>query len=141
MPGSAIGTFEVKVAPVTGDSGQTVASGRLTLNKTYQGDLAGTGNGEMWTVDTSVEGSGGYVAIERFAGDLHGRHGAFVLLHQATMRHGGAYKLSLVVVPDSGTDQLEGLSGSMAIIIAKGKHSYDFDYSISESATPSTPPR
>ena len=33
-------------------------------------------------------------------------------------------------VPDSGTDQLIGLTGSMTIKIADGKHSYDFAYSL-----------
>jgi hypothetical protein len=34
------------------------------------------------------------------------------------------------VVPDSGTDQLTGLSGRMTIIIAGGQHSYDFEYGL-----------
>jgi len=34
------------------------------------------------------------------------------------------------VVPDSGTDQLMGLAGKMAIKIADGKHSYDFEYTL-----------
>jgi hypothetical protein len=32
------------------------------------------------------------------------------------------------VVPDSGTGDLAGLSGSLNIIIEGGKHSYEFDY-------------
>jgi len=39
----------------------------------------------------------------------------------------------LKVVPDSGTGQLQGLTGSMNIIIKDGKHSYDFAYSLAES--------
>jgi hypothetical protein len=46
----------------------------------------------------------------------------------------GAQQLIVTVVPDSGTGQLAGLAGKMAIHIADGKHSYDFEYSI-----PSTP--
>ena len=34
------------------------------------------------------------------------------------------------VVPDSGTDDLLGLTGTMMIDVGGGKHSYTFDYSI-----------
>jgi len=44
----------------------------------------------------------------------------------------GAPYLNIVVVPDSGTEDLVGLSGTMQIIIDKGKHSYEFQYSISD---------
>jgi hypothetical protein len=37
------------------------------------------------------------------------------------------------VVPDSGTAQLAGLTGTMTIDIDSGKHSYTFDYSLPES--------
>jgi hypothetical protein len=45
----------------------------------------------------------------------------------------GALQLSITVVPDSGTGQLVGLTGKMAINIADGKHSYDFEYTLSEA--------
>jgi len=36
------------------------------------------------------------------------------------------------VVPDSGTGELEGISGDMVIRIKGGGHFYDFDYEIAE---------
>jgi hypothetical protein len=34
-------------------------------------------------------------------------------------------------VPDSGTDELQGLTGTMSIIIdPDGKHSYEFQYTL-----------
>jgi hypothetical protein len=42
----------------------------------------------------------------------------------------GEGKLSVVVIPDSGTDGLTGLSGTMAIKIEDGKHFYEFEYTI-----------
>jgi hypothetical protein len=42
----------------------------------------------------------------------------------------GAPQLSIHVVPDSATGSLAGLTGVMAIIIADGKHSYEFDYEL-----------
>src|SRR5262245_39799403 len=77
----ASGTFEVKVTPVAGaDKG--IASARMSLAKTFSGDLAGTSSGEMWATETAVEGSGGYVAIEKVVATLNGRRGAFTLIHQ-----------------------------------------------------------
>jgi len=45
----------------------------------------------------------------------------------------GAGELSVTVVPDSGTDQLEGLAGKLTIRIDDGKHFYDFEYTLSET--------
>jgi len=125
----ASGTFDVKMTPLAVPEG-SLASGRLTGEKTFRGDLEGTSRGEMWTAETGVQGSAGYVAIEKVEGTLHGRKGSFTLLHQGTMRQGGDFKFSIVVVPDSGTDELAGLDGRMTIVIEGGKHSYAFDYTL-----------
>jgi hypothetical protein len=133
MAGRASGTFEVKVKPLPADEkvvGLTV--GRFGFEKWFEGDLDGTSKGEMVTVDTSVEGSRGYVAVERVDAGLRGRKGTFALLHQGTMQKGSGFKLTVIVVPDSGTDQLAGVAGTMTIIIADGKHSYEFDYTLPE---------
>jgi hypothetical protein len=42
----------------------------------------------------------------------------------------GEAQLTVSVVPDSGTGELAGLTGRMAITIADGRHSYDFDYAL-----------
>jgi hypothetical protein len=68
--------------------------------------------------------------MERVTGMLKGRKGSFVLQHSGTMTR-GVPVLSIIVVPDSGTGELKGISGKMNIIIAPdGKHSYEFDYMI-----------
>ena len=103
--------------------------GRHSLDKVFSGDLAATSLGEMISAGGSVPGSAGYVAMERVTGTLHGRSGAFVLQHSATMDR-GTPTMTITVVPDTGTDALTGLSGSMRIIIDKGQHSYEFEYSI-----------
>jgi hypothetical protein len=69
------------------------------------------------------------VAIEKVTGTLRGRSGSFVLQHLGTMTQ-GVPQLSVTVVPDSGTGELAGLTGKMNIIIADGKHSYEFEYTI-----------
>src|SRR6187455_1658612 len=101
--------------------------GRHSLDKVFSGDLEATSLGEMISAGGSVPGSAGYVAMERVTGTLHGRSGAFVLQHSATMVR-GTPTLTITVVPDTGTDALTGLSGSMRIIIDKGQHSYEFEY-------------
>lgn len=124
----AIGTFEVKATPVTTD-GLDVELSRLTLEKQFHGDLEGTSKAVMLAASTGVKGSAGYVAMEKVTGTLKGRSGSFILQHSGTMTRGEP-QLKVSVVPDSGTGQLAGLSGTMAIKIADGKHSYDFEYII-----------
>ena len=125
MPHAATGAFEVKMTPLKAEDGSTLA--RFALDKQYHGGLDGRSQGEMLTAGTAVKNSAGYVAFETFTGTLDGRAGTFVLQHSATMTRGDG-KLSITVVPDSGTGALEGLTGSMTIRIENGAHFYDFDY-------------
>ncbi|MGO9410276.1 MAG: DUF3224 domain-containing protein [Spirochaetia bacterium] len=125
MTNRAIGTFEVKIAPESSD--EFIA--RMSIDKTFKGDLAATSKGQMLSFSTEVQGSAGYVAMERVSGTLDGRHGSFVLQHTGTMSR-GVPQLTVSVVPDSGTGDLLGLSGSLKIIIENGKHSYELEYSL-----------
>ena len=133
MTSRAQGTFEVQLTPQGPDDQAVDATlGRLTIDKRFHGDLEATSRGEMLTAGTAVEGSAGYVAMELVSGTLHGRTGSFVLQHSGTMSR-GAPSLTVTVVPDSGTGELVGLAGSMAIMIADGKHEYDFAYTLAET--------
>lgn len=129
MTQRARGTFEVKLVPQAADAGSDAAMGRISIDKQFHGDLEGTSKGQMLTAGTAVKGSAGYVAIERVSGTLNGRRGSFVLQHSGTLER-GVPQLSIEVVPDSGTDELAGISGSLSITISDGKHSYDFGYTI-----------
>jgi Protein of unknown function (DUF3224) len=126
------GSFDVKMTPVSEDTADGVPLGRFLIDKQYHGDLAATSKGEMLTAGSIATGSAGYVAIERVTGSLQGRQGSFALQHTGTMNRGEP-SLTINVVPHSGTNQLTGLAGAMKIIIADGKHSYEFEYSIPES--------
>ena len=126
----AHGAFEVSVSPQPPDDkteGSTL--GRMLLDKQFHGDLVGRSVGQMLTGMARIQGSGAYVAIERFSGKLHGRSGSFILQHLGIMTR-GVPQLSVNVVPDSGADELEGISGAMTILIDHGKHSYMFDYTL-----------
>ena len=132
VSGHANGSFEIKMAPqpVTEEEAKTI-SVRMTSDKQFHGDLEGTSTGEMLGVFTAVKDSAGYVAMERVSGKLKGRSGTFILQHSSTMARGTQHQ-SITVVPDSGTDELVGLTGSMIIKITDGRHFYEFDYTLPE---------
>jgi hypothetical protein len=133
MTKHATGMFDVKVIPsAPEDKADGSTLGQMSLDKQYHGDLDGESKGQMLTAGTDVKGSAGYVAMERFTGTLNGRKGSFVLQHTGTMNR-GALQLSITVVPDSGTGELVGLTGKLAITIANGKHSYDFEYTLPDT--------
>ena len=124
------GTFEVKLAPLpTYDTAEGSPLARRSLDKQYHGELQATSKGEMLAAGTAVKGSAGYVAIERVIGTLGGRAGSFVLQHSGTMNRGEP-TLMVAVVPDSGTEELAGLTGEMTIEITGGKHFYDFEFTL-----------
>lgn len=122
----AKGTFDVKMVPQADD---TADVGRMTLDKTFLGDLEASSIGQMIAVRTPTEGSAGYVAMERVTGTLGGKKGSFALQHFGTMNRGKQH-LRIEIVPDSGTDGLAGISGTLDIIIEKGAHSYVLDYTL-----------
>ena len=130
----ATGTFEVNLNPLDlNEVGDGETRGRISINKTFRGDLEATSIGEMLSAMTEVKGSAGYVAMERVVGTLQGRHGSFVLQHSGTMNRGAA-SLSVTVVPDSGTGELAGLKGALNINIREGVHCYGLDYSLEDPA-------
>ena len=127
-PMHAAGTFDVKLIPQT-DADSSV--GRMTINKVFHGDIEGTSKGMMLSSMGSEPGSGAYVAIEKVTGTLHGKRGTFALHHVGVMNR-NAQSLTVLVIPDSGTEELKGITGSLKIIIDGKKHSYEFDYTISK---------
>jgi len=103
--------------------------GRMLLEKRFHGDLEASSTGEMLTARTEVEGSAGYVAIERVTGVFHERKGSFVLQHYGTLAR-GVPQQTITIVPDSGSGELSGISGTMTIKIVDKNHHYELDYSL-----------
>lgn len=133
MAQRATGTFDVKLTPQPADDyADGVLTGRMSIDKVFRGGIAGTSRGQMLTGMTAVKGSAGYVAIERVTGTFDERRGSFLLQHSGTM-NAGAQQLSITVVPDSGTDELTGLSGAMTLDIANGVHGYTFTYALPDA--------
>jgi hypothetical protein len=126
MTRRATGTFTTVFDPLPIDD-DTIS--RMRVDKTIEGDLTGTGRAEMLSVGTPIDGSAGYVAIDRITGTLHGRTGSFVLQHYGLMDRGTG-TLLVQVVPDSGTDELAGLTGTFQIDNTSDAHRYVFDYDL-----------
>jgi hypothetical protein len=122
------GTFEITMNPQPPyDSSGGIALARVTIRKQFHGELDATSVVEMLSASTRIPGSAGYVAIERVTGTLKSKTGSFVLQHSGTMTR-GAPRLTVTIVPDSGTGDLTGISGRMTIDIVDGKHLYTLEY-------------
>jgi hypothetical protein len=107
--------------------------GQHALDKTYEGDLAGSAFGTMISAGGAVPGSAGYVAIERVDGALNGRAGTFYLQHAGILNRGAA-SLTITVIPATGTADLAGLTGEMTIRIEPGgAHVYEFAYDLPDA--------
>lgn len=121
------GRFDVTLIPQE-DKDDPSGVARLLLDKTFHGALEAGSRGQMLGVRTAGGTSGGYVALEKVSGTLNGRSGSFHLQHYGLATR-GVNTLTLQVVPDSGTAELEGLTGTMNIVIDdKGEHFYEFEF-------------
>ncbi|GAB2858736.1 DUF3224 domain-containing protein [Pseudoduganella ginsengisoli] len=121
----ASGTFDITLTPQQ----DAQPWGRQRLEKVFHGPLDGVSQGEMLAVRTATKGSAGYVALEQVTATLDGRKGMFFLQHSGLMDK-GTPTLTVNVVPDSGTGELQGLKGTMTINMEGGKHAYTFSYSL-----------
>jgi hypothetical protein len=123
----ARGTFTVDVRP--GSPAPAEGLSRFSLDKQIHGDLEAKSKGEMLSGGDPKQGTAGYVAMEMVTGTLGGKHGSFALQHSATMDHSGP-RMTVIVVPGSGSGELKGIAGVFTIHIDKSGHSYDFDYTL-----------
>ncbi len=126
------GSFEITMHPEPPyEMVDGVSLARIRFDKRFAGALDATSMVHMIGARTNVEGSAGYVAMERVTGVLAGRRGTFVLQHRGLMTR-GAPTLDVTVVPDSGTGELAGLTGRMDIQIREGQHFYELTYQLGE---------
>lgn len=130
MAKHASGEFDVQIGPQKDEGVGDPTIGRMSIDKKYHGDFEGAGLGQMLTgMSEAVKNSGSYVAIERIRGTLQGRAGTFAVWHAGTMDR-GKQSLAVTIIPDTGTGELTGISGTMTIDIRDGKHFYGIDYSL-----------
>jgi hypothetical protein len=129
MP-TATGSFDVDIDPQPPYLEQDGL--KLSLNlvqKEISGDMIGSSEARMITAFTPTPGSAGYVAIEHFAGSVHGKSGSFALQHNGAMNKGDG-QLTVTIIPDSGTGDLAGISGALEIHVEDGQHSYTLNYEL-----------
>lgn len=127
----ASGSFTVKLLPQTipGIPANPLL-GQMSIDKQFAGPLTATSSGTMISGGDFRSGSAVYSAIEHVAGTLDGKTGGFILQHTGIMDK-GVPSLTITVAPNSGSGDLTGITGSMAIRIeAGGAHFYDFDYTL-----------
>lgn len=123
----ANGSFQPTVAPLPSPEGEAARShGRYSLTKSWTGGMTGASAGEL--LGTLQEGSGAYVAIERFTGVLDGRRGGFSLVHRGQMIAGGAPDISVTIAPGTGEGELSGITGNMTLVLEGGRHDYVLNY-------------
>jgi len=122
----AKGEFAVDLKPV---SGADEAPARMSINKQFSGGLVAASVGQMMMDAVEANGMRVYVALETVTGSLDGKQGSFILAHRGAMS-ASRQELSVIVVPDSGTGGLAGISGTLTIDIVEGKHFYTLDYAL-----------
>jgi hypothetical protein len=127
----ASGSFDVTLTPQAADNDpcRTAQIERLSIDKKYHGDLQGTSAGQMHAIKNAQD-IGAYVALERVNASLRGRSGTFMLMHYGYMSHDVVGRWLVEVVPDSGTEGLAGLSGTMKIIPAGQQHHYELEFNL-----------
>lgn len=81
-------------------------------------------------------GSGTYVAIDAFEGEIQGRRGTLSFWHTSTMVRGQfqAGEARLAVVPDSGTGELTGAHGTGRIIGSDDGEAIELDLEFHDPA-------
>lgn len=139
MTNTARGEFTLDWQPEPPfDEAPGAALGRVTVTKDWTGDMSGTSVAHLITAMSPVPDSAGYVASERMDVTLGGRAGTFVLQHAAISSATGGQDLTVIVVPDTGTDDLTGITGTLAVTIEGrdrptdrgGRHLYTFSYDL-----------
>ncbi|WP_096087693.1 DUF3224 domain-containing protein [Agaribacterium haliotis] len=121
----ATGQFDVELKPAQ-DSDYD--AGRMLINKSYSGQLQGSGKGQMLS-KRSDSGSAAYVAIEEFNGSVDGKVGSFSLLHRGLMSSENQ-SLDIVIIEGSGTGELHGIEGELSIEQKAGEHLYQLNYQL-----------
>ena len=102
---------------------------RARVDKCYEGALEAMSQVYMLAARTPIANSAAYVGLERIEGMIDQRTGSFLVVHLG-VRNRGEDRLTIDIVPDSGTGELAGIAGSMTLRIVDGQHRYELDYEL-----------
>jgi hypothetical protein len=130
MPLHATSAFTIAGwEPTAIDDRDGVSLTRTKVTKTFTGDLEGTSVAELLMAGGPND-SAAYVGFERIEGRLNGRAGSFILHHNAVSAR-GEQSATWTIMSDSGTGELQGISGVAQIVIdANGSHTLLLDYDL-----------
>ncbi|MGW4804859.1 DUF3224 domain-containing protein [Kitasatospora sp. NPDC004272] len=131
----ASGTFTVldfTPAPVPESGVKTGAGvGVATMRKEFAGEVEGRSDTLFTAAYDQAAGVGTYLAMESFAGSLHGVAGTFNFAHSATTLGTARDDEYFVIVPGSGTAALTGITGTGDIVVDEdGTHHIHLDYTL-----------
>lgn len=105
--------------------------GVSTMEKTYSGEIDGRSATLFTAAFDQESGAGTYVAMESFEGALGDRRGTFNFVHSASTGGTDRQGEYFVIVPSSGTAELEGITGTGGLSVAEdGTHRIWFDYEL-----------
>ncbi len=129
----ASGTFQVQSwdeNPVLeANGGPKVTQTKVSM--AFEGDVEGEGTVEWLMGYDGDEKTAAFVGLERVVGKIGERSGSFVLQHVGSF-DGALAKSELQIVPGSGTEELDGLTGTGSFEAGMGsdgvrRFSLDYD--------------
>lgn len=100
----------------------------VTVKKSFEGEMNGESVGKL-LMCTSRDDSAGYTILDRFFVEIEGRKGSFVAIHGGMTDE---MKAKGKIVPGSGTDRLEGISGTIEFRSDENAKTIILDYSLPE---------
>jgi hypothetical protein len=129
----AIGTFSVtEFTPTdyTSEIETALPIGHVHMVKAFTGAVEGRSLTQFSFAFSQETGAGTYVAMEAFEGTVDGRRGTFNFVHSATTSGSDRTHEFFLIVPESGTGQLEGITGTGRIVIDDDGERMEFDYTL-----------
>ncbi len=104
---------------------------RVAVKKTFDGELKGESAAQL-LMCASEDGSAGYTVMERVEGCLCGRAGSFVMIHGATHTPQETSRALGFIMPNSGTGELEGISGTVEFKSGDGGKNIILDFAFAD---------
>lgn len=110
------------------ESGDDLQLSRVTVKKSFDGEIKGESVGEL-LMCAAADGAAGYTILDQFFVEIEGRSGSFVAIHGGftdEMRAAGR------IVPGSGTGELKGIGGTLEFKSDEGGKTLILDYSFAD---------
>jgi len=105
---------------------------RGTVKKTLDGEISGESTGEILMYSAS-DGSAAYTVLDKFSVEIEGRKGSFVAIHGATHSPDETSRALGKILPNSGTGELAGISGTIEFIADENGKNIIFDFAFEDT--------